>query len=168
MAPSRMLYIIPTFLLMSSICIVFWTGYVVRDSHEKTIFIDSPNYIPIINVFVGFLAFIVFLTNYFRVFGCTHDRGCCDSGLSWFTFIIMIALGVALFIQVCTLNESEMDLYKNNLKRYYELTIGQCCYFIVYLLLVLFQYICQWCKCCSNCVRSNDDYDIEDNTTIFA
>lgn len=168
MTQGRLSYIIPGFILLASGFIAAWSAYVVEDNHERSTFEDSPNYIPVINTLVGVMAVIVFLTNLFRALGCTKSSGWCDSGLGCTKFVIMIGLGVTLFIQVAMLSPDERDGYKDNMRRYYDLTIGQCCYFIGYVFLVIFQYICKCCHCCSDCVGDDDEYDLESGQTIYA
>lgn len=157
-------YIIPTFLLLASGFITVWTGYVLEDNHKQSTFQDSPNYIPVINVIFGVVTLIVFLSNLTRIIGCFNGRGWCDSSLGLSSFLLMIGTTVALFVQVGMLTYAERYWYKDNLRKYYELTIGQCIYFICYVLLVLFQYLFQCCCCCAD-----DNYDMESNKkTIYA
>ena len=117
------------------------------------------------NVVVGIMSFVVFLSNLFRVIGCTRGSGWCDSGLGFINFIIMLVAGAILIFQVATLNKDERNWYKDNLRRYYELTIGQCFYYFIYMTLIVLQYICQCSKCCAG---NDDDYELESHRTIYA
>lgn len=154
-------YIIPGFLLLTSAAIVVWTGVIVKDDHSYDTFNDSPNKIPAINVGVGLMALVLFLTNLPRALGCYHGRGCCDSGLGFTTFILMLGAAAALFIQVAKLNDDERNYYKHEKTDYYDLTIGQMAFFCGYFALVLLQLLCCMCGCMSSCVKSDDDYDLE-------
>jgi hypothetical protein len=164
-------YLIPAFLLLGSAAIAVWTGIVVKDNHSVDTFKDSPNSIPIVNATVGLVALVLFLTNFFRVFGCYHNRGCCDSGLGMTSFILMVASAVALFSQVARLNDNERDYYRHELNNYYKLTVGQMTFFCVYFVMVVFQLICHLCGCVSSCVGDDDnDYDggEKGGKTVFA
>lgn len=166
MVANKLFYVIPSFLLLASATIAVWTGYVVYDNHDRATFEDSPNYIPVINFLVGCMSVLIFLANVIRVCGCMRCNGCCDSGLSCSSFLIMFALIVALFIQIGTLTKAEREFYENELERYYELTIGQSVYFIIYLLMVFFQYMCHTCDCCLSCIIRDED-DANETKTMF-
>lgn len=154
-------YIIPGFLLLSSVGILVWTGIVAKDDHSYDTFNDSPNRIPIINVSIGLMALVLIATNLPRALGCYHGRGCCDSGLGFTTFILMLLSGAALFVQVARLTDDGRNYYKHEKSEYYDLTIGQMAFFCGYFLLVLFQLLCCMCGCMSSCAKSDDVHDIE-------
>lgn len=152
-------YLIPGFLLLGSATIAVWTGAVVKEDHSFSTFNDSPNKVPMVNGAVGVVAVVLFLTNFFRVFGCYHNRGCCDSGLGVTSFLLMLASAVTLFVQVAKLNETERDYYKNEMDNYYKLTVGQMTFFCIYFVMVAFQLLCHLCGCISSCSSDDDDYD---------
>jgi hypothetical protein len=160
-------YVIPAFLLLASAAIIVWTGIVVTDEHSTSVFTDSPNKIPSINVGVGLIAIILFLANLFRVFQCTHSRGCCDTGLGWGTFITMLCFATGLFVQVGRLDKKEQDYYETQLNDYYKLTIGQGIFFCVYFLLVVTQFICIICKCCKGCGHNDINHRTDTPKPVF-
>jgi hypothetical protein len=157
-------YIIPIFILAASSSIASWTAWVVQDEHSKNTF-DSPNHLPYIMVSIGIMAVFIFISTLFRLVSCSTS-GFCATGLSFVSFTIMIVLATVLFTQIGLLNKSEHDYYHNELEHYYELAIGQCCYFALYFLLAISQGIFRLCGCCSSCVK-RDEYDTFDEGPLY-
>jgi hypothetical protein len=149
-------YIVPSFLLIASVAIATWTARVVHYDHSKDTF-ESPNYLPAIQAVVGLMASVVFISTLIRLV-CCSSQGCCGTGLSVISFLVMGGFATVMFVQIGRLNRSERDYYRNDLKNYYELGIGQCCYFMVYFLLVFFQGLSHLSNCCSS-LKSNEYED---------
>jgi hypothetical protein len=114
---------------------------------------------------VGIMAFFIFITTLFRLV-CCSTSGCCGTGLSFISFLVMTAFAVALFTQISLLNKSEYDYYRNKKENYYQLGIGQCSYFAFYYLLAIFQGICRMSGCCSACFK-RDKYDTYEEGPIY-
>jgi hypothetical protein len=162
-------YLVPGVLLALSAIIAVWTGITVGYDHSKDTF-DSPNYIPVINTVIGLLTAFVFIVNCFRLMNCIGSTGCCNTGLGVFSFLMVAGSGTALFAMSFRLDKSERDYYRDNMERFYELTLGQAIYFVLYCLLIIFQWLCKCCKCCGSCNQS-DEYTLEDGhnpSTFYA
>lgn len=160
MSDGKVQFLIPFLLLVTSGGIAGWTGFVLENNHETDTF-DSPNYIPIINAVIGVMSFIVFCANLVRVFRCVNNEGCCNTGLGWLTFLFMIGAGTWLFVAGARLSKTERDFYRDNLNYYFELSIGQAAYMIVYCLIVIIQWVCLKWGLCKRCTGS-DEYTLTD------